>query len=876
MPKDHQFFLTDAQLCSEIERCEYCEEKPCKEACPADCSPADFIMAAKIGEKGDYKRAAALILGNNPLGGVCGVVCPDKFCMKACVRQDFDGPINIPAVQSTVIQKAKELGVMPEFEKSKSNGKKIAVIGAGPAGWGAAAVLAQKGYVVHIYEGGKKAGGACNLIPDFRLDKEVLKTDLDFIETLGNVSVYYRKKIVEPESLLRKGYRAVLVTIGLNVPITLGISGEENAVVGADYLADPKRHSMKGKRVAIVGGGAVAADCAVTAAIQGAKHIELFALEKLGEMPLTSKEMVSVKESGVCVTGRTKVQAIFKNGKGIVLRTLKVALPDGVAFHPRKVKDVAGSDQTRAGFDSVMIAIGGRPGMKLDGHRRVFSAGDFQNGPTSVVEAVAAGKNAAFQIDAVLSGKKATSIDSKGNYSGSLSCRHSGESRNPGLQSAIKELDTGFRRCDECRETWVVTSKVKSRVILDGRRMLPVPLETDFFGRKIISPFLLSAAPPSDGYEQMKKAYEAGWAGGVMKTCFDNVPIHIPSEYMFAFSKLTYANCDNVSGHPLNRVSREIGRLRREYPDRLTMASTGGPVTGNDESDSKVWQSNTRKLENAGVMGIEYSLSCPQGGDGTKGDIVSQDAELTAKIIDWVMRSGDGRVPKLFKLTAAVTVIYPIIAAIKEVFAKYPNKKAGVTLANTFPTLAFRKGKKKSWEEGIVVGMSGEGVLPISNFTLARVSSLGVTVSGNGGPMDYKAAADFLALGAETVQFCTIVMKYGYGIIADLHSGLSYLMQERGMRSVRELMGCALPNPVTGFMELSSVKKISAVHEDICRHCGNCTRCPYQAVTLDKNKVPVTDASKCIGCSICTQKCFSGALYMRARTKKEAAILQEK
>jgi dihydropyrimidine dehydrogenase (NAD+) subunit PreA len=198
-----------------------------------------------------------------------------------------------------------------------------------------------------------------------------------------------------------------------------------------------------------------------------------------------------------------------------------------------------------------------------------------------------------------------------------------------------------------------------------------------------------------------------------------------------------------------------------------------------------------------------------------------------------------------------------------------------VTLANTFPTLAFRKGNKKSWEEGIVVGMSGEGVTPISNLTLANVSRLGVVVSGNGGPMDYKAAADFLALGAKTVQFCTIVMKCGYGIVDDLHAGLSFLMEERGIKSVRDLIGCALPNPITGFMELSATKKISAVYADLCEHCGNCTRCPYLAITLDEDLVPVTDASKCIGCSICTQKCFSGALYMRERTKQEAELLSE-
>ena len=147
---------------------------------------------------------------------------------------------------------------------------------------------------------------------------------------------------------------------------------------------------------------------------------------------------------------------------------------------------------------------------------------------------------------------------------------------------------------------------------------------------------------------------------------------------------------------PWTASARKSSSLVKEFPDRLTLASTGGPVTGRDEADKAVWQSNTRKLENAGAMGVEYSLSCPQGGDGTDGDVVSQNAELTAKIIDWVMEASADDNPKLFKLTAAVTAIQPIIKAIQEVFARYPNKKAGVTLANSFPSLAFlRKARRR-------------------------------------------------------------------------------------------------------------------------------------------------------------------------------------
>jgi len=829
MKKDNCMFLSDAQLRAEINKCEYCAEKPCKTACPADCSPADFIMAAKVGLKQDFKRAAALIMGNNPLGGICGAVCPDKHCMKACVHKKFDNPVNIPAVQATIIQKAKELGIMPEFAKAKANGKKVAVMGAGPAGLGAAAVLAQRGYKVDVFEKRAKAAGMAGVIPGFRLDPKVLKSDLAFLSTLGDINFKYGSTVKNAADLAKK-YDAVIVAAGQDTPVQMGIENEKLAVSWVDYLENPKKVNVKGKAVAIVGGGAVAADCAETAAANGAEAVEMFCLETLGEMPLTANELNGLMQAGVSVTGRTKIVKISaEKGKVSGLETMKVALPKGEKFSVRAIKDVQGSEQNRGGFAVVIMAIGSRASLKDAKEKGVFFAGDVANGPTTVVEAVASGKNTAEIADAFVMGKKAPKIE----------------------------------------------KAVKGRTTLAGRNMLPVPVESEFFGTKIISPFILSAAPPSDGYEQMRKAYEAGWAGGIMKTSFDGVPIHIPAEYMFAFTQSTYANCDNVSGHPLSRVCREIGKLRREFPDRLTMASTGGPVTGNDEEDRKGWQSNTKKLENAGAMGIEYSLSCPQGGDGTKGDIVSQDAELTAKIIGWVMEVSNPDIPKLFKLTAAVTSIYPIAVAINEVLAKYPNKKAGVTLANTFPTMAFRAGAKKEWEEGIVVGMSGEGVIPISNLTLANVARHKMHVSGNGGPMDYKSAADFLALGAETVQFCTIAMKYGYGIVDELHSGLSYLMKERGIKSVKELTGIALPKPITGFMELTPKKRISDCNLDLCEHCGNCTRCSYQAISLDENKNPVVDASRCIGCSICTQKCFAGALFMRKRTPKEVSMLKE-
>jgi len=241
------------------------------------------------------------------------------------------------------------------------------------------------------------------------------------------------------------------------------------------------------------------------------------------------------------------------------------------------------------------------------------------------------------------------------------------------------------------------------------------------------------------------------------------------------------------------------------------------------------------------------------------------------------MEISDPEIPKLFKLTGAVTAIWQVVNAIKQVYAKYPHKKAGITLANSFPALAFRgrMSGKGAWEEGMVVGMSGEGVAPISNLTIAKAAGLGVPISGNGGPMDYKSAAHFLALGARSVQFCTVVMKHGFGIIDELNQGLSHMLEEKGYKSVGEFTGCALPGPITGFPDLTPVKNIPEVDAALCRHCGNCERCGYLAVKLDGDKVPSFDASNCIGCSLCVKKCFSGALKMRPRTAKELAVCPE-
>lgn len=798
-------------------------------------------MAARLGGDGDFYRAAKLILGHNPLGGICGAVCPDSFCMAACTRSGFDGPIRIPEVQATLIQEARERGLKEIFETGHPKGQRVAVVGGGPAGMGAAAVLARLGYAVELFEASAWLGGQIRLIPNERLPLELLEADLQGLSEMAEIKVHLESPVEDPKSLLAAGFQGVVLAKGPGEALRLEIPGDERAT---DYdLFLRERFDLVGKRVLVVGGGAVAVDCAVAASQRGAQ-VELVYRRRSQDMPLTAFERQSLLDAGVDILSRTQPVEIQAG----VMKVVRLQPAPGSSWADRRLVPEGGPIELPC--DRVVYALGNGLGRDVDpATDRIQIV--TRKAPT-VVEGVALGKNAGLRLHHVLEGQTPSEIE----------------------------------------------DVLKSTVLLEGRRLLPVPLDCDFFGRKLKSPFLLSAAPHTDGLAQMEAALEAGWAGGVMKTAFDGVPIHIPADYMFALGKDTCANCDNVSEHSLTRVCREVAILVQKWPDRLIMASTGGPMTGQDDVDASAWQSNTQKLESAGVHGIEFSLSCPQGsdgGDGSQGDMVSQNPALAAKVVDWVMAVSNPEIPKLFKLTGAVTSIQAVLKAINEVLQRYPGKKAGVTLANSFPGLLFRVGEDAMsgpvpdiasgskgghrelcsqavlpdrvgpWDEGVVVGLSGQGVLPISLLTLAKASSMTIPISANGGIMDYQAAAHCLALGARTVQCCTLVMRQGLGVIQDLEWGLSHLLESKGMTGVNALIGAALPRPITPFLELSSEKRYPLLDEALCQSCGQCTHCGYQALKLvEKNgrRLPELNRTACVGCSLCAQMCFAGALKM--------------
>jgi len=172
------------------------------------------------------------------------------------------------------------------------------------------------GYSVSIFETQDKLGGMMNLIPDHRLNKGVVQSDIEFLLTLGDIRVNTGSNIEDPKHLLTQGYDAVCVTVGLWKPIELDIPNADLAIKMVDLLSHPESFDFDG-RVAVIGGGATAVDCAVTAKDRGAKHVELFMLEKLSEMPLTPVERQELIDFDVEVSSRIRISGIQKKGRSI-------------------------------------------------------------------------------------------------------------------------------------------------------------------------------------------------------------------------------------------------------------------------------------------------------------------------------------------------------------------------------------------------------------------------------------------------------------------------------------------------------------------------------------------------------------------------------
>jgi len=426
----------------EANRCIGCKNAQCIKGCPVSINIPEFISHVK---QGDIEGAYQVISESSALPAVCGRVCPQESqCEGKCIRGIKGEAISIGKLERFVADWARENEIKPEGAKEK-NGKKVAVIGSGPAGLTCAGDLAKMGYDVTIFEALHEAGGVLVYgIPEFRLPKKaVVAKEIENVRSLGvkiETNVVVGKSVTIDELIQDEGFEAVFIGSGAGLPKFMGIPGENaNGVFSAnEYLTrsnlmkafdeNSDTPIMRGKKVAVVGGGNVAMDAARTALRLGAEvHIVYRRSEE--ELPARVEEVHHAKEEGIIFDLLTNPIAILEDEKGWVtgMKCIKMELGEPDESGRRRPVEVAGSEFVMD-VDTVIMSLGTSPnplisstteGLEVNkwkcivaaeengqtSKEGVYAGGDAVTGAATVILAMGAGKAGAKGIDEYLRNK---------------------------------------------------------------------------------------------------------------------------------------------------------------------------------------------------------------------------------------------------------------------------------------------------------------------------------------------------------------------------------------------------------------------------------------------------------------------------------------
>ena len=282
--------------------CLNCPVKPCSnKGCPLNNNIPEFIRAIK---EEDIKKAYDILSETTVLESICGRICPHmKQCEGSCVRGIKGSPVNIGDLEAYVGDIAIKNGYKISEINRKNMNKKIAIVGGGPAGITASAFLLKKGFSVTIFEKYNYLGGLLvHGIPEFRLPKNIVKNTIQKIIDLG-LEVKYNCELGKNLSLneLEKNFDAIFLAYGANVTTKMGVEGEElKGVYGGNQLLEYKNHpDYRGKKVAVIGGGNVAMDCARTIIRLGAENVKIIYRRAEEQMPAETKEIQEAKNEGI-------------------------------------------------------------------------------------------------------------------------------------------------------------------------------------------------------------------------------------------------------------------------------------------------------------------------------------------------------------------------------------------------------------------------------------------------------------------------------------------------------------------------------------------------------------------------------------------------
>ncbi len=394
---------------------------PCQSACPGNINIPNYLSQIR---EGNLIEAARTLLRNNPIPAITGRVCP-HFCEQSCNRDHFDESLSVRDIERFVgdfiLDRADKILEKP----GKSTGKKVAVIGSGPAGLAAAYYLRLSGHHVTVFERMEEAGGLLMyVIPSYRLPKDIVRRTIKILENIG---IEFRLKVDIGRDVtiddLKKDYDAVFIGTGAWNPVSIGLDEEESAVFGLEFLADIQKGIKKalGEKVLVIGGGNAAIDAAISSLRLGTEEATMACLEKREEMPALPWEIEQAEEENVRIMPSWGPSKILKsNGKVVGMELIRcTSVYDKLGrFSPtydEKVKTTVDADvivmavgyATDLKFAEGIVninhgLIGINPETQATNTSGVFAGGAVARGPATVIEAIADGKKAAMAMDAYL------------------------------------------------------------------------------------------------------------------------------------------------------------------------------------------------------------------------------------------------------------------------------------------------------------------------------------------------------------------------------------------------------------------------------------------------------------------------------------------
>lgn len=395
--------------------------------------------------------------------------------------------------------------------------------------------------------------------------------------------------------------------------------------------------------------------------------------------------------------------------------------------------------------------------------------------------------------------------------------------------------------------------------------MVKKDLSITFLGVKFPNPFCLSSSPVGNCYDMCKKAYEVGWGGVVFKTI--GPKSYFIDEVSPRFDKLNkentpfvgFKNMEQIAEHSLEENLRDLRRLKKEFPNQVLIAS----IMGNDEA---TWEDLARKVTEAGADMIELNFSCPQMTSHAMGSDVGSNPELCKKYCQAVRRGT--KLPFMAKMTPNITDMVPVAKASLEGGAD------GIAAINTIKSICNIDLDKKIGlpivdGKSAISGYSGKAVKPVALRFLQQMRSApgleNLEISGIGGIETWEDAAEFILVGAKTLQVTTAIMQYGYRVVEDLKNGLMHYMEEQGVDHLEQLVGLANKNIIPAENLNRDYMVRPAFDLEKCVKCGRCYISCYdgghQAIEWDAEKrEPSCNTDKCVGCLLCGHVCPVGAI----------------